>query len=135
VDLDLVLAGDGPERAALAARAAAGGIGPRVHFAGHVERPLLGGLMRGAAIVAIPSRFEGFSLVCREAMQAGAPIVASALPVFPPELRDGETGLLVPVGDVPALARALRLLSTDPERARALGSAARAAARACPTWA
>ena len=133
-DLDLLLAGDGPERAALAARAAAHGVGTRVHFEGHVERTVLASLVRGAAVVAIPSRFEGFSLVCREAMQAGAPIVASALPVFPPELRDGETGLLVPVGDVPALARALRLLATDPERARALGAAARAAARGFPKW-
>ena len=135
VDLDLVLAGDGPERAALAARAAAEGLGARVHFEGQVERPALASLMRGAAVVAIPSRFEGFSLACREAMAAGAPIVASALPVFPPELRDGETGLLVPVGDVAALARALRTLATDPERARALGRAAREAARAFPGWA
>jgi len=134
VDLDLVLAGDGPERAALAARAAAHGLGTRVHFDGHVERTVLASLMRGAAVVAIPSRFEGFSLVCREAMQAGAPIVASALPVFPPELRDGETGLLVPVGDVAALAHALRTLATDAECAHALGAAAREAARRFPTW-
>ena len=134
LDLDLVLAGDGPERAALAARAAAHGLGTRVHFDGHVERTVLASLMRGAAVVAIPSRFEGFSLVCREAMQAGAPIVASALPVFPPELRDGETGLLVPVGDVAALAHALRTLATDAECAHALGAAAREAARRFPTW-
>jgi len=133
-DLDLVLAGDGPERAALAARAAAHGLGARVHFEGHVERTVLASLVRGAALVAIPSRFEGFSLVSREVMQAGAPIVASALPVFPPELRDGETGLLVPVGDAAALARALRTLATDPERARALGAAARTAAHGFPTW-
>ena len=133
-DLDLVLAGDGPERVALAARAAAHGLSARVHFEGHVERTVLASLVRGATVVAIPSRFEGFSLVCREAMQAGAPIVASALPVFPPELRDGETGLLVPVGDVAALARALRTLAGDPERARALGRAAREAARVFPGW-
>jgi len=133
-DLDLVLAGDGPERVALAARAAAHGLSARVHFEGHVERTVLASLVRGAAVVAIPSRFEGFSLVSREAMQAGAPIVASALPVFPPELRDGETGLLVPVGDAAALARALRTLATDPERARALGAAARTAAHGFPTW-
>jgi glycosyltransferase involved in cell wall biosynthesis len=90
--------------------------------------------MRGAAAVAIPSRFEGFSLVCREAMVVGAPVIASALPVFPDELRHGETGLVVPIGDAAALGKALRQVSDEPERARALGRAASVAARAFPTW-
>jgi len=134
VDLDLVLAGDGPERAALATRAAAHGLGARVHFEGHVERTALASLVRGGRGGRDPLALRGLLARLARAMQAGAPIVASALPVFPPELRDGETGLLVPVGDVAALAGALRTLATDPERARALGTAARAAARAFPTW-
>jgi glycosyltransferase involved in cell wall biosynthesis len=132
--LDVVLAGDGPERGALAELAARSGLNGRVHFLGNVDRPTVAGLMRGAAVVAVPSRFEGFSLVLREAMAVGAPVVASALPAFPDELRHGETGLLVPVDDVAALADALRTLCDDPERARALGRAASIAARAFPCW-
>jgi glycosyltransferase involved in cell wall biosynthesis len=132
--LDVVLAGDGPERAALAELASRAGLNGRVHFAGNVDRPTVAGLMRGAAAVAVPSRFEGFSLVLREAMAVGAPVIASALPAFPDELRHGETGLLVPVDDVAALGNALRLVCNDPERARALGRAAAVAARAFPSW-
>jgi glycogen(starch) synthase len=134
IPLDLVLAGDGPERAALEARAAARGIASRVEFLGHVDRATVASLLRGAAVVAVPSRFEGHPLICLEAMIAGAPLVASAIPGLPVELRDGETGLLVPPDDVAALARTLRELAGTPERARALGRAARAAARGFPTW-
>jgi len=134
IDYDVVLVGDGPEREALERRAEAHGLTDRIRFEGQVDRQTAAGFMRGAAIVAIPSRFEGFSLVCREAMLAGRPVVASALPVFPPELRNGETGLVVPPDDVPALSRALARLAASPEEARALGDAARDAARAFPTW-
>jgi len=133
-DLDLVLAGDGPERVALAARAAARGVGARVHFLGLVDRLAVASLLRGASVVAIPSRFEGHPLICLEAMLAGAPLVVSDLPAFPGELRHGETGLRVPAEDVAALARALGELTAAPERARALGRAAREAARRFPTW-
>jgi glycosyltransferase involved in cell wall biosynthesis len=134
IDHDVVLVGDGPEREALERRAQAHGLADRIRFEGQVDRQTAAGFMRGAAIVAIPSRFEGFSLVCREAMLAGRPIVASALPVFPPELRNGETGLVVPPDDVPALSRALARLAASPAEARALGDAARDAARGFPTW-
>ena len=134
VDYDVVLVGDGPEREPLERRAQTRGLADRVRFEGQVDRRTAAGFMRGAAIVAIPSRFEGFSLVCREAMLAGRAVVASALPVFPPELRDGKTGLVVPPDDVPALARALARLAVAPDEARALGEAAREAARAFPTW-
>jgi glycogen(starch) synthase len=134
IELDLVLAGDGPERAALEARASARGIASRVDFLGHVDRATVAALLRGAAIVAMPSRFEGHPLVCLEAMLAGAPLVASAIPGLPAELRHGETGLLVPPDDPSALATTLRALVDAPERAAALGRAARAAGRGFPSW-
>jgi glycosyltransferase involved in cell wall biosynthesis len=134
IDLDLVLAGDGPERAALEARAAARGVASRVQFLGHVARAIVASLLRGAAMVAMPSRFEGHPLIALEAMLAGAPLIASDIPGLPPELRNGETGLLVPPEDVAALAHALRELSESRERARGLGRAAREAARRFPSW-
>ena len=134
IDYDVVLVGDGPDREALARRAHAHNLAGRVSFVGEVDRRTVAGFMRAAAIIAIPSRFEGFSLVCREAMLAGRPVIATALPVFPPELRNEETGLIVPPEDVPALARALARLAAAPTEARALGEAARDAARSFPTW-
>jgi glycosyltransferase involved in cell wall biosynthesis len=132
--LDLVLAGDGPERDALARRAAARGLAGRVDFLGFVDRRTVAGLLRAASVVAIPSRFEGHPLVCLEAMLAGAPIVAAAIPGLPPELVHGETGLLVPPEDPTALGAALAELAAAPERARTLGRAAAAAARRFPSW-
>src|SRR2546428_3401799 len=134
MDLDLVLAGEGPERAAFEAQAAARGVAARVHFLGHVDRATVASLLRGADVVAIPSRFEGHPLICLEAMLAGAPLAVSDLPAFPGELRHGETGLRVPPENAGALAKALGELAADPERARALGAAARAAAHRFPTW-
>jgi glycosyltransferase involved in cell wall biosynthesis len=131
---DLVLAGEGPDRDALARQAAACGLADRLVFLGLVDRATVAGLLRAAAVVAIPSRFEGHPLIALEAMTAGTPIVASALPNMPAELRADESGLLVPPGDVPALAEALRGLVADPERARRLGRAAADAAHAIPSW-
>ena len=134
VDLDLVFAGDGPERKALVERAAMRSISGRTHFLGQLDRETVIGLLRGASIVAAPSRFEGHPLVHLEAMAAGAPLIASAIPGNPAELRSGQTGVLVPPDDPQALAGALRDLARMPERARALGEAAREAARQFLNW-
>lgn len=69
-------------------------------------------LLRGAAVVAYASRYEGFGLVPLEAVAAGTPVVASAVGALPEVLADG--GLLVPPGDVAALAEGLgRVLGDD----------------------
>jgi glycosyltransferase involved in cell wall biosynthesis len=134
LDLDLVFAGSGPERQALAERAMTRGIADQTHFLGEVDRETVIGLIRGAAIVAAPSRFEGHPLVHLEAMAAGAALIASAIPGAPVELRNGETGMLVPPEDSEALTAALRDLGRSRERTRALGDAAREAARQFMNW-
>jgi glycosyltransferase involved in cell wall biosynthesis len=91
--------------------------------------------MRGAAMIAIPSRFEGHPLVCLEAMAAGAPIVATDLPVMTSVLRHEATALLVPVNDVDALATALRRLHAEPGLAHRLADTALRASTGFPTWA
>ena len=64
--------------------------------------------MQGAAVVAMPSTYpEGLGLVALEAMAAGAPVVGTAIGGIPESVIDGETGWLVPPGDVAALAAAL----------------------------
>jgi len=81
-------------------------------------------------VFCLPSSAEGLPLVVLEAMAAGKPVVAAAVGGVPELVVDGETGLLVPAGDLDALQRALTDLLADPERARRLGEAGRARVRA-----
>jgi len=69
---------------------------------------------------------EGFGMVVIEAMAAGKPVVAAAIGATPELVQDGVTGLLVPPGDVEALAKAIVELLRNKERARAMGQAGRA---------
>jgi glycosyltransferase involved in cell wall biosynthesis len=105
----LVVAGDGPERAALEALAAASPApltagAPAVTFVGHVSERRLAELLAGAAVALVPSRSESFSASAVEAMAAGVPVVASRVGALP-ELMDDD-GLVEP-GDASAMAAAI----------------------------
>jgi glycosyltransferase involved in cell wall biosynthesis len=89
---------------------------------------------RAADALAFPSVKEGFGLAVLEAMSAGVPVVTSDLPVFREYLVAGRDALLVPVGDVDALADALLAVLTDDRLRGALADAGRAVARRF-TWA
>jgi glycosyltransferase involved in cell wall biosynthesis len=105
--VELVVAGDGPERAALEARAAGGA----VRFAGHVDDRELARLRAGAAIALAPSRSgESFGLAAAEAMGAGLAVVGSRVGALP-ELLDGDA--LVAPGDAQALAQAIGRFAGD----------------------
>jgi glycosyltransferase involved in cell wall biosynthesis len=111
--LSLVVAGDGPQRAELEARAADGrGVaGASVRFEGHVDDAELVRLRADASIALVPSRSaETFGLAAAEAMAAGLPVVASRVGALP-ELVDDDA--LVPPGDVRALAQAIARLADD----------------------
>lgn len=79
------------------------------------------GAMAAAAVVVVPSRWEGFGLTAAEAMAAGRPVVASDVDALPEVL--GSTGVLVRPEDPAALADALRGLLSDPDRLRARAAA------------
>ena len=105
-DLRLVIAGpDGWGAAALADAMAAIGHRDRVVRLGYVDDEARAGLLKGAAVFAFPSVYEGFGLPPLEAMRAGVPVVATDAGSLPEVL--GDAALLVPVGDVDALAAAL----------------------------
>jgi phosphatidylinositol alpha-mannosyltransferase len=89
---------------------------PRVFASGHVY-------------CAPNTHGESFGIVLVEAMAAGTPVVASDLEAFRRVLREGEAGVLVPVGDAGALAGALGALLQDRDRRAALAAAGRAAVR------
>jgi glycosyltransferase involved in cell wall biosynthesis len=111
--IPLVIAGDGPLRERVP-----GALG----FVPHDE---LDRLYERAAIVACPSYREGFGVVCAEAMAHARPVVASAVGGLLDLVVDGETGILVPPGDVAALREALNRLLADEELRRRMGEAGR----------
>jgi glycosyltransferase involved in cell wall biosynthesis len=102
-----VIAGDGPQRAALEAAAP-----PNVRFLGRVDGAP--GLLAAIDILAIPSRSEGQGIVALEAMASGVPIVASDVGGLKEMLRDGDTALLVRPGDARALCSAIVTCLDDP---------------------
>jgi glycosyltransferase involved in cell wall biosynthesis len=119
----LRIAGDGEHRAAL--ERAAADLGPAVAFLGTRSSSQVRTLLRGAAALVVPSIYEGMPLVVLEAMEAGVPVVASAVSGIPEVVVGGETGWLVPPEDPEALARALEEVLTDPQEARRRGEAGR----------
>jgi GalNAc-alpha-(1->4)-GalNAc-alpha-(1->3)-diNAcBac-PP-undecaprenol alpha-1,4-N-acetyl-D-galactosaminyltransferase len=117
------LYGDGPLRGSLQALIAELGLKDRIFLRGVTRTPH--DAMRDAAIFALPSRYEGFPIVLCEAMACGMAVVAMDCETGPRELiTSGEDGLLVPSGDVNALAEALLMLAHDPGRRAALGARA-----------
>jgi glycosyltransferase involved in cell wall biosynthesis len=111
--LPLVVVGDGPLRDQVPGAV------------GFVPPGELGPWYERAAVVAAPSRREGYGVAVREAMAWGRPVVAAAVGGLTDAVEDGVTGLLVPPRDVPALRAAIeRLLGDAALRAR-LGAAGR----------
>jgi glycosyltransferase involved in cell wall biosynthesis len=123
-DVQLALAGDGPERAALEALARELGLAGRVAFLGW--RADVGALLASCFALVVPSRVEPLGNVVLEGFSARRPVVATAADGPRELIEDRRTGLLVPVGDDAALAVALDGLLADPARAAAIGAAGRA---------
>lgn len=82
-------------------------------------------LWRAADVFVLPTRGEAFGMVFQEAAAAGLPAIGTSINAIPEIVIDGETGILVPPGDVRALADALRGLVESPERRWQMGVAAR----------
>src|SRR5262249_50877876 len=78
----LVIAGDGPKRAAFAVLAARLNVADRLHMLGDVTRQDVADLLGAADLFVFPSTWETFGLAAVEALMAGVPIIASDLPVL-----------------------------------------------------
>jgi glycosyltransferase involved in cell wall biosynthesis len=111
--LPLVVVGDGPLRDRVPGTV---GFVPPAELPGYFDR---------AAVVVCPSRREGYGVVARQAMAHGRPVVATAVGGLAEAIVDGESGVLVPPGDIATLGEALRSLLADPELRARLGAAAR----------
>ena len=127
----VVLVGDGEERAALEARAAALGVAGRLRITGAVGD--VTGHLAAADVLAAPSRNEGMGRVLVEAMALGLPVVGAAVGGIPDVIEDGGCGLVVPPEDPAALAEALVDLGVDAALRAKLGAAAPRRAEAFST--
>lgn len=106
-DLGLVIVGDGPMRGELRRLVKRLGLTGRVTFAGAQPQSSLSRYYQEAAFVVLPSVSEGAPLVLIEALSSGKPVIATSLKGIASIVHHGENGLLVPPGDVRALADAL----------------------------
>lgn len=116
----VVVAGDGPERARL--DALAGPLGDRFALLG--RRDDVPALLEAADLVVHPSTADALPTALLEAAAAGRPVVATSVGGIPEIVTPG-TGVLVGVGDVPALSEAIAALVRDPTARQRLGRAAR----------
>ena len=123
--LRLVLVGDGPLREQALAVLAEAGVADLAWLPG--ERGDVPAIMRGLHAFVLPSLAEGVSNTILEAMATGLPVLATAVGGNAELVQQGQTGLVVPSDDAPAMAQALCQLAQQPEQAAGMGAAGRAA--------
>ncbi|MGQ0744943.1 MAG: glycosyltransferase family 4 protein [Acidimicrobiales bacterium] len=120
-EVAVVIAGTGPSRGDLEAQTSRLGLSEAVTFLGSTDHPA--DLLGAADVVAISSVWESGPLALTEAMHLGRPVVSTPVGLAPELVIDGQTGLLVPVGDEVAMARALAWMLANPADASRMGQA------------
>jgi len=132
-DVDVLVFGDGPERARLESQRTRLRTGKRVRLMG--QRPDAAECVAAADVCVVPSRWEeAFCLAAAEPLARGRPVVATRVGAIPELVHDGVTGLLVPPRDPQALAAAIRRLLDTPDLGAALGRAGREHLVAAHGW-
>jgi N-acetyl-alpha-D-glucosaminyl L-malate synthase BshA len=123
VDAVLLMLGDGPERSSAQALGRRLGIADRIRYLG--TRQGTADVASVADVFLLPSELESFGLSALEALAAQTPVVGSDAGGLPEVVKHGETGFLLPVGDVEGMAaRTIEILKDD-ERRREMGLAGR----------
>jgi len=122
----LVLIGDGPDRPLAQDTADQLGVAADVLFLGKLDS--VAELLSRADLLLLPSEQESFGLVALEAMACGAPVIGTSGSGLSEVVEDGQTGFLLPVGDVEAMAASAISLLADAERWGRFSAAARSRA-------
>jgi glycosyltransferase involved in cell wall biosynthesis len=132
----LLVAGGGELLGDFRHRAAQAGVADRVHFLGPVPHSELPDLLRASNLLLLTTEPpESFGIVLIEGMACGLPTIATRYPGVQAVVDQGETGLLTPPADAPAVAAAIqRLLDAGPEGRAAMGAAGRAKAERLWSW-
>jgi glycosyltransferase involved in cell wall biosynthesis len=126
--LRVIVAGRGKDTPRVEAEIARLGLAGRIEIAGPVDEDRKRSLLARAAMLLMPSRFEGFGMVAAEAMAAGVPVVGSNAGSLPEVVAPPDGGVLVPVGAAQALADAVNALLRDPEERKRMSESARRSA-------
>lgn len=105
-----------------------------IRLLGAVDEADKHALLGRAAMLLLPSRTDSFGIVLLEAWSHGKPVIGARAGGIPGVIEEGEDGLLVPFGDVEALAQAMGQLLTDEEMARIMGERGREKVRRRHTW-
>jgi L-malate glycosyltransferase len=119
----LLLVGDGPERVPSREVADELGVTKWIRWLGQLDA--VEDVMGCADLFILPSRNESFGLAALEAMSAGVPVVASSAEGLPELIRNGETGYLLPVGDVEGMARRSIEVLSDAKRHATMSESSR----------
>jgi len=117
--------GDGPELEECRAMAREAGVDRAIRWLPRMPHDAIPDALRRWSVCVIPSVHEAFGVAALEASATGIPVVASDVCGLRDTVQDGETGVLVPVADPPALAAAVVELLRDPARCREMGRAGR----------
>ena len=125
-DLSVTFIGDGPERAALEARAKQLGLSQITHFVGYKSQSEVAKALSETDLFVLPSFAEGVPVVLMEAMAASVPVITTHVAGIPELIEDGTHGILTHPGDATSLAEAIEELLSDPERAAQMGVQGRA---------
>lgn len=123
--LRFLVAGRGDDLPRLQSLSSRLGLGDTVEFLGYVPEEKKIQLLQRSWVHVLTSPKEGWGISILEAAACGTPSVASRSPGLRDSVRDGETGVLVPHGDIESLARALEGLLGNPEERERLGRHAR----------
>jgi len=126
LDVDLILCGDGSERARLEAYCRRNGIISRVSFRGWIYGADKHQALLASDVLVHPSFSEGLPNAVLEGMASGLPVVATAVGGVPETIQDGVDGILVPPKNVQAFVDALDLLVRNYKLRCQIGLAARA---------
>ncbi len=132
--LTLAIVGDGTERRALQAQVRRRDLNNQVVFYGRADAQVRNRILAEAECLLVPSREEAFGIVALEAMRAGCPVVAAAVGGLPEIVQHEKTGLLVPPGDIRAMALAVLRILRNRGFAEQLTRAAREYVLANFTW-
>lgn len=121
--INVIIAGEGPDRAAIQSMVQNFGLQSHVLLAG--QRNDMPAVYAAMDIFVLPSLNEGLPMTVLEAMASARPVIATRVGAVPSVVRDGETGLLVEPRDAAGLAKAISRLLADPDLRRRLGVRAR----------